>query len=64
MGVVSGALSLSLSQPITVSIVHLEHTVCGGTSEEKSWFFFKTQKKKKGFIAVCEEPDVCMEYGS
>ncbi len=39
--------SLSLSQPITVSIVHSEHTVSGGTSEEKSWFFFETQKKKK-----------------
>ncbi len=41
------SLALSLSQPITVSIVHSEHTVSGGTSEEKSWFFFKTQKKKK-----------------
>ncbi len=41
------SLSLSLSQSTTVSIVHSEHTVSRGTSEEKSWFFFLNPKEEE-----------------
>ncbi len=48
MGVVSG--SLSLSQPITVSIVHSEHTISGGTSKRNLGFFLKPKRRRKGSL--------------